>query len=88
MNERGRKMRVPEGFERAFAEFQTVPNIGPATAEDLVRLRIRGVRGLAGRDPIAMYRRLCRLDGVRHDPCVLDVFMAAVDFAETGSRRP
>ena len=35
-----------------------------------------------------LYDALCRLDGVRHDPCVRDVFAAAVDFAEGGPPRP
>jgi len=42
---------------------------------------------LAGRDPIALYHELCRVTGTRHDPCVADVFMAAVHFVETGEAR-
>jgi hypothetical protein len=80
--------RIPKGFESAFVKLQAIPNVGKATAVDLVRLRVRGVKDLAGRDPMAMYKRLCRLDGARHDPCVIDVFMAAVDSAKTGSRKP
>ena len=81
------KWRVPPGFEAAFAQLQTIPNVGPATAEDLVRLGIRSVGGLKQQNPLALYERICRLDGVRHDPCVIDVFMSAVAFARTGSRR-
>lgn len=81
------KARVPEGFEAAFAEFQTIPNVGRATAEDLVRLRVRSVRDLAKKKPMALYRAICALDGARHDPCVIDVFMAAVEFAKTGQCR-
>lgn len=85
---RNKRYRVPQGFEGAFRAFQGLPNIGPATAEDLVRLRVRSVADLARRDPLTLYRRLCRLDGATHDPCVLDVFLAAVDHARTGSGRP
>lgn len=77
--------RVPEGFEGAFVEFQTIPNVGKATAEDLVRLRVRGVKDLARRDAMKLYAALCELDGRRHDPCVIDVFMAAVEYAKTGA---
>lgn len=80
--------RVPEGFEQAFAEFQTIPNVGRATAEDLVRLRVRSIRALAKKNPMTLYRAICKLDGARHDPCVIDVFMAAVDFANRGECNP
>jgi hypothetical protein len=33
-----------------------------------------------GRDPYAMYDDLCRITGQRHDPCLLDTFIAAVRF--------
>ena len=83
-----RRARVPKGLESAFQKFQEIPNIGKASAEDLVRLRVRSVRDLSRRDPLTLYKRLCRLDGARHDPCVIDVFMAAVDHAKTGARKP
>lgn len=85
---KGKAWRIPAGFESAFVEFQTIPNIGKAMAEDLVRLRIRGIKGLATRDAMEMYEQISKLDGVRHDPCVLDVFMAAVEFAKTGACKP
>lgn len=89
-NSVGRKSawRIPKGFENAFREFQTMPNIGPAMAEDLVRLRITSIEDLGKQDPLTLYNRIGRLDGAPHDPCVLDTFMAAVDFAKTGSRKP
>jgi hypothetical protein len=37
---------------------------------------------LPGPDPYAMYDDLCRVTGQRHDPCVLDTFIAAVRFME------
>jgi hypothetical protein len=83
---RSGKARIPKGFEAAFVEFQSIPNVGKATAEDLVRLRIRSVKDLARRDPMTLYKRLCKLDGAIHDPCCIDVFMAAVDFAKTGKK--
>jgi hypothetical protein len=35
-----------------------------------------------------MYDDLCRITGVRHDPCVLDVFIAAVRFMAGGPAMP
>ena len=85
---KGKAWRIPKGFEGAFTELQTVPNIGKAMAEDLVRLGVRSVADLKKRDPMAMYRRISEMDGVRHDPCVIDAFMSAVDYARTGTRKP
>jgi hypothetical protein len=85
---KGKQWRIPRGFEKAFVEFQTIPNVGKAMAEDLVRLRVRGINALAKRDAMVLYEGISKLDGVRHDPCVIDVFMAAVEFAKTGACRP
>ncbi|MCW5941909.1 MAG: helix-hairpin-helix domain-containing protein [Fimbriimonadaceae bacterium] len=69
-------------------ELSRMPNVGPATAKDLVLLGVRAVADLKGRDPDEMYDRLCALTGVHHDPCCRDVFAAVIDHAETGSTRP
>jgi hypothetical protein len=52
--------------------------IGPAMLDDFRRLQVPGVAALARQDPQALYDRLCRLTGVRQDPCVLDTFCCAV----------
>jgi len=67
---------------------EQVPNIGPAMAADLRRLRIVVPSQLRGRDPYLLYDQLCELDGDRHDPCVLDVFISAVAFLEGAPARP
>lgn len=77
-----------DGLAAVRRELRTAPNIGKAMAEDLIRLGVRKLSDLRTRDPLKMYERLARLDGVRHDPCVLDTFMAVVDFARTGRERP
>jgi hypothetical protein len=53
-------------------------SIGPAMLCDFALLRIRSVPQLARQNPERMYARLNRLTGQRQDPCVLDVFCAAV----------
>jgi hypothetical protein len=52
--------------------------IGPAMLADLELLGVRDVAALARQDPQALYDRLCRLQGTRQDPCVLDTFHCAV----------
>ena len=65
-----------------------IPNVGPATEADLRLLGVEEPGDLAGLDPFQMYDTLCRLTGARHDPCVIDVFMAAIAHVDTGDRRP
>ena len=67
---------------------EQLPNIGPSLAADLRLLGIAHPRELAARDPLALYQSLCRATGKRQDPCVLDTFMAAVDFMRGAEPRP
>jgi len=57
---------------------QDLISVGPAMLRDFDLLRIRSVAQLAKQNPRRMYTRLERLTGQRQDPCVLDVFEAAV----------
>lgn len=59
-----------------------LPNVGPATAEDLKLIGIHTPHQLVGKNPVALYEDLCVKTGVRHDPCVLDVFMAITRFMD------
>ena len=70
------------------AALEDIPNVGPSIAGDLRRLGIRAPRELAGRDPYALYAALNRATGTRHDPCLLDTFIAAVRFMEGAPARP
>jgi hypothetical protein len=65
-----------------------LPNVGPATALDFVKLGISEPKQLARRDPEKMYEKLCKVDGVRHDPCLLDVFASVVAFVNGAPARP
>lgn len=56
----------------------TLANVGKATLGDLALLGIRTRAQLARRDAYRLYERLCALTGRRHDPCVIDVFLAAI----------
>lgn len=57
-------------------------------AEHLLRLGISRQDDLIGRDPDELYEELCRLDGVRHEPYLLDVFTAVIAYAEGGPPTP
>lgn len=59
-----------------------LPNIGPSISEDLVRIGITTPDQLVGKNPVALYESLCRKTGVRHDPCLLDVFISITRFMD------
>jgi len=81
-----RPMKSAEGRELARSE--DIPNVGPAIAADMRRLGITSPDELSGRDPYAMYDDLCRVTGQRHDPCLLDTFIAAVRYMEGAPKKP
>lgn len=72
----------------AIKELQTLPNIGPSMAADLVSLGIRSKTDLKSQNPQELYDRLCEMTGSRQDPCVLDTLTAVVDFANGAPARP
>ena len=67
-------------------EFQTIPGVGKAIAEDLWDLGLRKVGDLKQQDPQKLYDRLCKFQGTPVDRCMLYVMRCAVYFAST--RRP
>ena len=67
---------------------EQIPNIGPAAAEDLRLLGIEKPLDLRDRDPFEMYQQLCTVTETKHDPCVLDTFIAAVDFMSGAPAAP
>ena len=73
-----------EGVRR----LEDVPNVGPRISEDFRRLGISTPAQLAGRDPYQLYEELGRVTGQRHDPCVLDTFIAAVRYMQGGPKKP
>jgi hypothetical protein len=65
-----------------------IPNVGPAIARKLERVGVMALADLRGRDPDELFEQLCALDGRRHDPCLLDTFVAVVAYADGGPARP
>ncbi|PPQ32880.1 Mitomycin resistance protein mcrB [Rhodoblastus sphagnicola] len=59
-------------------------NVGKAALADFKLLGIASVSQLAREDADSLYARLCLMTGRRHDPCVHDVFAAAIHQAKTG----
>ncbi|MEK7775310.1 MAG: helix-hairpin-helix domain-containing protein [Candidatus Zixiibacteriota bacterium] len=57
-------------------------SVGQATVEDLRRLGITSVGQLKGRSAKKLYDKICRITGMKHDICVLDVFQCAIAQAE------
>jgi hypothetical protein len=71
-----------------FTELEQLPNVGPAVAGDLRLLGISDPKHLIGRDPYLMYGDLCRVTKQRHDPCMLDTFIAVVRFMSGEAAKP
>ncbi|MGV8083876.1 MAG: helix-hairpin-helix domain-containing protein [Coriobacteriia bacterium] len=67
---------------------EDLPNVGPATARDLRLLGVQVPADLIGRDPYELYAELARRTGSPQDPCVIDVFIAAVAFMEGEPAQP
>jgi hypothetical protein len=67
------------GRARGEAPLATLANVGRATLGDLETLGIRSRAQLARRDAYRLYEALCARTGARHDPCVIDVFLAAIE---------
>ena len=76
-----------ENFKDA-KKFTDIPNIGPALSERFVLLGFKTPQDLKGKDPLVLYKKLSRLTDRKEDPCVLDTFMAAIDFMNGKGARP
>ncbi len=68
--------------------FKDIPNIGPAMVRDFARLGLKTPQDLKKQDAFTLYKKTCRVSGVRQDPCVLDTYMAAVDFMNGAPPHP
>jgi DNA transformation protein len=65
-----------------------IPNIGKSIAGDLLGVGIHTPADVAAMDPVAIFEALRAPMGQRHDPCVLDTFLAAKDFMNGGPALP
>jgi hypothetical protein len=69
-------------------KFTDIPNVGPRMAEDFKKLGIKNPQDLKGKDALKLYKKMCALSGTRQDPCVLDTYLAVVDFMNGGTPKP
>jgi hypothetical protein len=83
-----RRTRRKVTDHRQVTELEQIPNVGPSIAGDLRLLGIRTPRALIGRSPYKLYDALCKATNARQDPCVYDVFIAAVRFMEGAPVHP
>ena len=67
---------------------EQLPNIGPSLAADLRLIGIERPADLCDKDAFVLYLKLCTATDQRQDPCVLDTFMAAVDFMRGAKAAP
>lgn len=80
---------MPKAVQAVEARVLTdIPNIGKSIAQDLRGLGVYTPAQVAAIDPIAMYDALRTPVGQRHDPCVLDTFLAAKDFMNGRPAQP
>ncbi len=69
-------------------EFNDIPNVGPAMTRDFKLLGITNPKQLIKKDPYKLYKQLEKITGSRQDPCVLDTYMAVVDFMNGAPAKP
>jgi hypothetical protein len=81
-----RAMKDPDS--EAVRELRRIPGVGVSVAGDLIRLGIRRVADLRGRDPEVLYQDLCVEQGVHVDRCMLYTFRCAVYFASAADPDP
>jgi hypothetical protein len=64
--------------------FQDIPNVGKAIEKDFILIGLNEPIELINKDPYLMYNELCKVTQQRHDPCVIDVFISAVNYMNGG----
>lgn len=72
----------------AATRLEEIPNIGASIAKNLCGIGVETPEQLRNEDGLELYLELNAATGVRHDPCVADVFIAAVDFMNGGEVKP
>lgn len=65
-----------------------LPNVGAAMAADFHLLGHHSPQSLRHADPYLLYQALCQQTGKRHDPCVLDVFIAVTHYLQQDQALP
>lgn len=67
---------------------EDIPNIGTSIAKDLRGIGVETPEHLKDKDGLELYLELNVVTGSKHDPCIADVFMAAVAFMNGEEAKP
>ncbi|MES2910006.1 MAG: helix-hairpin-helix domain-containing protein [Pseudomonadota bacterium] len=65
-----------------------IPNIGVSLAADLQSVGVQTPADVKRMNALKTYEALAGPMGKRHDPCVLDTFLAAKKFMNGGPKQP
>ena len=79
---------MPATSAQEIERLEDIPNVGVKIAAKLRVLGVQAPSDLVGVDPYELYDELNQRTGFRHDPCLLDTFIAAVRFVEGGPAQP
>ena len=69
-------------------KFQDIPNVGAAMEHDFKQLGLKEPKDLKKQDAFKLYKKMCRVNSRRQDPCVLDTYIAVIDFMNGAPARP
>jgi hypothetical protein len=77
------------GYKKDMARYgvrnlRDIPNVGKAIEKDFILLGIKDPMELVSKDPYQMYNDLCNITHKRYDPCVIDIFISAVNYMKGG----
>ena len=75
---------MPLNSRGSLERLTDIPNIGKAMERDLLLSDIQHPADLIGKDPYQLFEKLCEATNARHDPCVLDTFISAVQYMDGG----
>jgi len=64
--------------------FQDIPNVGKAIEKSFILMGLNKPVELVEKDPYKMYQELCNIKQQRQDPCVLDIFISAINYMKGG----
>lgn len=69
--------------EKIITELTVIPGVGKSIARDLIKVGIKHIDDLKGKDPKKLYDKFNKIAGRVQDKCLFYVFRCAVYYAET-----
>ena len=73
---------------KTVSKLEDLPNLGKAISSDLRLIGIFKPQDLIGQNSFDLHNKLCIKKEKEVDPCVIDVFMAVIDFMEGSQPLP